>query len=157
LTELWNIRGGHLEFLRHFEVLVLNFINVWSRLPKYVIKSTLNLIAYEMTFKKSAESWESVEKCNIYSWISHFKIFFADNSCPKRKKYVSYDIKWWFKLPSFNDFHESSVNSTASRKFLHRFTSINCWLLISGRQSHINLLNLSADHIIHVYLHRSNR
>jgi hypothetical protein len=29
----------------------------------------------------------------------------------KTKKYVSYDIKWSTKLPSFNDFHEPSVNS----------------------------------------------
>jgi hypothetical protein len=46
--------GGHLEFLRHFEVLFLKirvffFYGVQSTLPKYVIRSTINLIAHEMT------------------------------------------------------------------------------------------------------------
>jgi hypothetical protein len=37
--------GGHLEFLRHFEVLFLNihmFFSPWSELPKYVIRSKAN-------------------------------------------------------------------------------------------------------------------
>jgi hypothetical protein len=46
--------GCHLECLRHFEVLVLKIDNInflWSRLLKLVIRSTLNLIAQEMTIE----------------------------------------------------------------------------------------------------------
>jgi hypothetical protein len=46
------VTGVHLEFLRHFKVLFLKihtFFFLWSRLPTNVIRSTLNLIAHEMT------------------------------------------------------------------------------------------------------------
>jgi hypothetical protein len=57
LNESWMNSGtfvssGHLEFLHHFDVLFLkihSFYFLWSRLPKYVIRLNLNLIAHEMT------------------------------------------------------------------------------------------------------------
>jgi hypothetical protein len=42
-----------LEFLRHFELIFLkiyNFSFLWSRLPKYIIRSTLKLIAHGTVF-----------------------------------------------------------------------------------------------------------
>jgi hypothetical protein len=79
------VPGGHLEFLRHFELIFLKIYNVsflWSRLSKYVIGSTLKLIAHGTVFFLQLSSHYCLED-NPYSrrWRRAELILFTKMYC----------------------------------------------------------------------------
>jgi hypothetical protein len=71
------VSGGHLEFLRHFEVLFLKihiFFFLWSRLPKYVIRSTRKLRAHGTVFFSYNCSPIKMRECGVFCFC--FYIFY---------------------------------------------------------------------------------
>jgi hypothetical protein len=113
------VSGGHLEFLRQFEVLFLKIHTfLWSRLPKYVIRSNLNLIAHEMTIDLPINvsfTKQSYFECkhNVkVSAISFSVMLEKENHCNSSlKRYYATETKVIRSNECIDKFHMFEINT----------------------------------------------
>jgi hypothetical protein len=76
------VSGGHLECLRHFDVLILKihiFFFLWYRLPKYIVRST---VKFKLVSKNKVSNWNSVSFKQLSNRLVLEKDF-KKNECEK--------------------------------------------------------------------------